>query len=67
MLAYKLNDITLPPDRGFLLQLVAEGKWGYKWGKWITSIEVTDEPYEGYWESKGYSDNADVGGPRFER
>lgn len=67
MLAYKLNDITLPPERGFPFQLVAEGKYGYKWGKWITSIEVTDEPYEGYWESRGFSNNADVGGPRFER
>ncbi|WP_094226629.1 molybdopterin-dependent oxidoreductase [Methanolobus psychrotolerans] len=67
MLAYKINDITLPADRGFPLQLVAEDKYGYKWAKWITSIEVTDEPYKGYWEGVGYSNNADVGGPAFER
>ncbi len=66
MLAYELNDVTLPADRGFPLQLVAEDKYGYKWAKWITSIEVTDEPYKGYWESVGYSNNADVGGPAFE-
>ncbi|WP_233083782.1 molybdopterin-dependent oxidoreductase [Methanococcoides orientis] len=58
--AYKINDITLPPDKGFPLQLVAEGKYGYKWAKWIVKIEVTDEDYQGYWESKGYSNNADV-------
>ncbi|MDK2826069.1 MAG: hypothetical protein PWQ44_1246 [Methanolobus sp.] len=67
MLAYKLNDITLPADRGFPLQLVAEDKYGYKWAKWITAIEVINEPYKGYWESVGYNNNADVGGPAFER
>ncbi|SFM20564.1 molybdopterin-dependent oxidoreductase [Methanolobus profundi] len=66
MLAYELNDITLPADRGFPLQLVAEDKYGYKWAKWITSIEVTDEPYKGYWETAGYSNSADVGGSAFE-
>ncbi|MDG6244074.1 MAG: molybdopterin-dependent oxidoreductase [Methanolobus sp.] len=67
MLAYRINDVTLPADRGFPLQLVAEGKYGYKWAKWITSIEITDESYKGYWENVGYSNNADVGGPAFER
>lgn len=65
ILAYRLNDVTLPQDRGFPLQLVAESKYGYKWAKWITGIEVINEPYEGYWESRGYNNNADFGGPRF--
>ena len=30
MLAYKMNNVTMPPERGFPFQLVAEGKWGYK-------------------------------------
>jgi DMSO/TMAO reductase YedYZ molybdopterin-dependent catalytic subunit len=59
--------VTLPHDRGFPLQLVAEEKYGYKWAKWITHVEVTNAEYRGYWESKGYSDRADVGGPAFER
>ncbi|MDF1556916.1 MAG: molybdopterin-dependent oxidoreductase [ANME-2 cluster archaeon] len=67
ILAYKINDITLPPDRGFPLQLVAEDKYGYKWAKWITRIEVTNVDHRGYWEIRGYSDKADVGGPAFER
>lgn len=58
MLAYRLNNVTLPYDRGFPLQLVAEGRYGYKWAKWITHIEVTDQPYEGFWESRGYSNLA---------
>ena len=66
ILAYKLNDVTLPDERGFPLQLVAEDRFGYKWAKWIIRIELAEEPYEGYWESRGYSNNAEVGGPAFE-
>ncbi len=61
LLAYGLNDVTLPADRGFPLQLVAESKYGYKWAKWIIRIEVVSEEYSGYWESRGYTDSADVG------
>ncbi|MDM7918758.1 MAG: molybdopterin-dependent oxidoreductase [Methanosarcina sp.] len=67
ILAYRLNDVTLPPERGFPLQLVAEDKYGYKWAKWIVRIELRDSPYRGYWEERGYNDTADVGGPDFER
>jgi DMSO/TMAO reductase YedYZ molybdopterin-dependent catalytic subunit len=67
ILAYKLNDVTLPPERGFPLQLVAEDKYGYKWAKWIIRIELSDSPYRGYWEERGYNNAADVGGLAFER
>ncbi|KKH99729.1 oxidoreductase [Methanosarcina sp. 1.H.T.1A.1] len=67
IIAYKLNDVTLPPERGFPLQLVAEGKYGYKWVKWIVRIELSDSPYRGYWEERGYNNIADVGGPAFEK
>jgi DMSO/TMAO reductase YedYZ molybdopterin-dependent catalytic subunit len=62
MLAYKMNDVTIPPERGFPFQLVAESKWGYKWIKWVTQIELSDDTdYEGYWESRGYSNEGDLG------
>lgn len=61
MIAYKMNDVVLPPERGFPFQLVAESKFGYKWAKWITHIELSDNSdYEGYWESRGYSNEGDV-------
>jgi DMSO/TMAO reductase YedYZ molybdopterin-dependent catalytic subunit len=65
LMAYGLNDLTLPPDRGFPFQLVAKHKYGYKWAKWITAIDVTDKDVRGYWESRGYSNGADAGGPPF--
>ena len=61
LMAYKMNEVTLPPERGFPFALVAESKWGYKWIKWIVEIELSDdEDYQGYWESRGYSDTGDL-------
>jgi len=61
MMAYKINDVTLPPERGFPFQLVAEDKWGYKWIKWITEIELSsDDGYLGFWESRGYSNDGSL-------
>lgn len=61
IMAYKMNDVTIPPERGFPFHLVAESKWGYKWVKWITKIEVSDnEDYKGFWESRGYSNTGDL-------
>jgi DMSO/TMAO reductase YedYZ molybdopterin-dependent catalytic subunit len=61
LIAYKMNDVVLPPERGFPFQLVAESKYGYKWIKWITSIEVSDdEGFRGYWESRGFPNDATV-------
>ncbi len=68
MLAYKINGVELPPERGFPFQLVAEDKWGYKWIKWVTEIELSDDPgYKGYWERAGYSNDADLDKPFFDR
>lgn len=61
IMAYKMNDVTIPPERGFPFMLVAESKWGYKWVKWITGIEFSDDiSYKGYWEDRGYSNDGDI-------
>jgi DMSO/TMAO reductase YedYZ molybdopterin-dependent catalytic subunit len=61
IMAYKMNDVTIPPERGFPFMLVAESKWGYKWVKWITGIEFSsDTSYRGYWEDRGYSNGGDL-------
>jgi DMSO/TMAO reductase YedYZ molybdopterin-dependent catalytic subunit len=63
LMAYKMNDVIIPPERGFPFQLVAESKWGYKWIKWITQIELSDNTsYKGYWEERGYSNEGDLNG-----
>lgn len=61
LLAYRMNGVELPPERGFPFQLVAQDKWGYKWAKWIEQIEVSnDTSFKGYWESRGYSNGGDL-------
>jgi DMSO/TMAO reductase YedYZ molybdopterin-dependent catalytic subunit len=61
MIAFKMNNVTLTPQLGWPFMLVAQGQYGYKWIKWITEIEVSnDTSYLGYWESRGYPNNATV-------
>jgi DMSO/TMAO reductase YedYZ molybdopterin-dependent catalytic subunit len=61
MIAFKINGIVLPDKDGYPFILVAEDKLGYKWCKWITRIELSsDSSYKGYWESRGYSNDANV-------
>ncbi len=66
MLAFRMNDVTLPPERGYPFELVAESKWGYKWIKWVDDIELSNDPsFEGYWEKFGYSNIGDLDKPFF--
>ncbi len=67
MLAFKMNAVTLPPERGFPFEVVAESRWGYKWVKWVDEIELSsDTSYRGYWEQRGYNNDGDQSGPIFE-
>ncbi|MFZ3057919.1 MAG: molybdopterin-dependent oxidoreductase [Minisyncoccales bacterium] len=68
IMADKMNGVVLPPERGFPFQLVAEQKWGYKWIKWITKIELSsDTDYKGFWESRGYNNDGSLDGSKFEQ
>ena len=61
LMAHKMNGVTLPPERGFPFELISENKWGYKWIKWITKIELSDDTnYRGYWERRGYSNRGNL-------
>ena len=60
ILATKINGKVLDATRGFPFQVVAESKWGYKWVKWVTRIELSKKPYKGFWEQRGYDNEADV-------
>ena len=61
IMAFKMNGLAVPPEKGFPFQLIAESKYGYKWVKWINQIELSDNVnYLGYWESRGYSNDAGI-------
>ena len=61
ILAYQKDGEFLPGWGGApALRLVVPGKWGYKWITWVVRIKVVDFDYRGTWESRGYSDEADI-------
>jgi DMSO/TMAO reductase YedYZ molybdopterin-dependent catalytic subunit len=61
ILAFKSNGIDLPPQMGYPFIVVAEDKLGYKWARWVNEIEVSDDnEYEGFWEDRGFDNEADV-------
>ena len=66
LLADRINGIALPPANGYPFQLAAEAKWGYKWIRWVTRIELSsDIAYKGTWEKQGFSNKGDAGGSMF--
>jgi len=63
LLAYGMNGVTMPAERGFPFQVVAEDRLGYKWAKWVTGIEISnDSNFRGFWEQRGYDNSATLPG-----
>lgn len=60
LLALGMNGRTLPRAHGYPARLLATGTYGTKNPKWVTSIEVVDAPYDGYWEQRGWAKVAPV-------
>jgi DMSO/TMAO reductase YedYZ molybdopterin-dependent catalytic subunit len=51
VLAYQANGLALPPVRGYPFMLLAEGKLGFKWERWVERIELSADP-----DAKGIGD-----------
>lgn len=61
ILAYSANGLDLPPEMGYPFIVVAENKLGYKWARWVSEIELSDDSnYQGFWEKRGYDNDADL-------
>ncbi len=61
LLAYKLNDQPLSPEQGFPLRLVVPEMYGFKNIKWVDRITLSEELVLGYWEVRGYANDAWLG------
>ena len=57
-LAFRMNGEALPKDHGFPLRVIVPGIYGMKNVKWLTKIELVNYNFKGYWEKKGWSDEA---------
>ncbi|MBE3565685.1 MAG: molybdopterin-dependent oxidoreductase [Thermogemmatispora sp.] len=60
VLAVRMNGQTLPERHGYPLRLLVPGIYGMKHAKWITRIEVVNYDYQGYWQQRGWSDEAQI-------
>jgi DMSO/TMAO reductase YedYZ molybdopterin-dependent catalytic subunit len=60
LLAYRMNDQTLPDEHGFPLRAIVPGIYGMMNAKWITEIEIVNQVYLGYWQERGWSNDARI-------
>ena len=54
ILCYEMNGVSLPPDHGFPLRLIAPGWYGVANVKWLTRIELRDGRYAGRFMARDY-------------
>jgi DMSO/TMAO reductase YedYZ molybdopterin-dependent catalytic subunit len=54
LLVYAVNGQPLPPQHGFPLRLVVPGWYGMTHVKWLDSITVVDEPFQGWQQAVAY-------------
>jgi DMSO/TMAO reductase YedYZ molybdopterin-dependent catalytic subunit len=61
MVAYGMNDRSLPRAHGYPARIIVPGIYGMKNVKWLQRIEVVDYDYRGYWQrSDGWDNIAEV-------
>jgi sulfane dehydrogenase subunit SoxC len=63
LLAYEMNGRPLEPQHGFPLRLLVPGLYGMASVKWLTSIEVTTEPFQGFQQAVAYRYQRDADDP----
>lgn len=58
LLVYEMNGVTLPAKHGYPLRALWPGRYGQKQPKWLQRIVVQRQPHVGYWEGRGWNDEA---------
>ena len=54
LLAYEMNGDPLPAEHGFPLRALVPGWYGMDSVKWLTRIEVLEQPFKGYFQDEKY-------------
>lgn len=60
LIAHKMNGVPLPQGHGFPARIIVPGHYGMKSVQWLTEIEIVDRDYLGYYQKKGWTDDATV-------
>ena len=59
LLAHKQDGEPLGEGHGWPLRLIVPSRYGWKSAKWLNGIELIAEDAPGFWEQRGYNNNAD--------
>ncbi len=59
LLATQRDGKDLTPEQGFPVRLVVPSRYGWKNVKWVRAIEYMAGDRRGFWEERGYHNNAD--------
>ena len=60
LLAWGMNGRPLPRAHGAPVRTLVPGHWGETNAKWLTRIEIREEPEDGYWEQRGWEGTGEV-------
>jgi DMSO/TMAO reductase YedYZ molybdopterin-dependent catalytic subunit len=60
MLAYEFDDDQLEEDYGGPVRFFCPYLWGYKSAKSVVEVNFMDEYVSGFWEKRGYTDDANI-------
>ena len=59
LVVHKQNGEELGMDHGWPTRLVVPSRYAWKSAKWVNGIELMAEDAPGFWEQRGYNNNAD--------
>jgi DMSO/TMAO reductase YedYZ molybdopterin-dependent catalytic subunit len=57
-LAYEMGGGPLPAEHGYPARVLIAGRFGMKQPKWVTRLQVADHDEQGYWEQRGWDEQA---------
>lgn len=64
IIAVLMDGQPIPSDLGGPARLIVPQMYAYKGVKWLNAIELISDPHIGFWESRGYENDAWVRGLR---
>ena len=60
LLAYSMNGQPLPAEHGYPVRGVIPGLYGMMSAKWVKRVSVMGSVYEGYWQTRGWTNDATI-------
>lgn len=58
MVVVLMDGEPIPSDLGGPVRLIVPRMYAYKGVKWLNAVELIEEPYLGFWEERGYANDA---------